>query len=197
MKATDILMDEHRVTEQVLSCLEKVADRFESGDKLDDTSALESLEFFRNFAERCRHGKEEGYPFPLLEARGLGRQGGPTGVLLHEHEKGRGLVAAMTGAIEGGAPREFVRHARAYVGLLREHIRKEDHCLFPTAAGILSGTDAASLAQCFEHVENAEAGEATHEQYLHLANDLAGRLDVPRAQVTPSCGHARCHQHRP
>jgi hemerythrin-like domain-containing protein len=117
--------------------------------------------------------------------------------MLHEHEEGRGLVAAMANAVERDAPGEFVRHARAYVGLLREHIRKEDHCLFPMAAGILSAADAESLAQRFEHVENAEMGEGTHEQFLQLANDLADRLDVKRAQVTPVCGHARCHHHRP
>jgi hemerythrin-like domain-containing protein len=197
MKATEILMDEHRVIEQVLTCLEKLADRCEAGGKLDSTSALEALEFFRNFADRCHHGKEEGHLFPLLEARGLGRQGGPTGVMLHEHEEGRRLIAAMARAVESDACREFVRQARAYVGLLREHIRKEEHCLFPMAAGILSGLDAESLAQRFEHVENAEMGEGTHEHYLQLANGLADRLDVKRAQVAPTCGHARCHHHRP
>jgi hemerythrin-like domain-containing protein len=194
MKVTDILMDEHRVIEQVLNCLEKLADRCEAGEKLDGTSALEALEFFRNFADRCHHGKEEGHLFPLLEARGFGRQSGPTSVMRHEHEEGRGLVAAMARDVERDTPREFVRHARTYVSLLREHIGKEDHCLFPMAAGILSGTDAESLAQRFEHVE---MGEGTHEQYLQLANDLADRLDVNRAQVTPACGHAHCHHHRP
>jgi hemerythrin-like domain-containing protein len=197
MKATDILMDEHRVIEQVLSCLEKLAEGYEAEEKLDDTSALEALAFFRNFADRCHHGKEEGHLFPLLEARGLGHQGGPTGVMLHEHDEGRRLVAAMARALDCDTPRDFVQHARAYVKLLREHIRKEDQCLFPMAAGILSGSDAESLAQRFEHVEHAEMGEGTHEHYLQLANDLADRLDVKRAEVTPACGHARCHHHRP
>jgi hemerythrin-like domain-containing protein len=190
-------MDEHRVIEQVLSCLEKLADRCEAGEDLDGTSALEALEFFRNFADRCHHGKEEGHLFPLLEARGFRRQGGPTGVMLYEHEEGRGLVAAMARAIERDAPREFARHARAYVGLLREHIRKEDHCLFPMATEILSGADAESLEQRFEHVEYTEMGDGTHERYLQLANDLADRLGVKRVQVIPACGHARCHHHRP
>jgi hemerythrin-like domain-containing protein len=195
MKGTEILMDEHRVIEQVLNCLEKLADRCEAGEKLDGRSALEALEFFRNFADRCHHGKEEGHLFPLLEARGLRRQGGPTGVMLHEHEEGRGLVTAMARAVEHDRPHEFVRHARAYVGLLREHIRKEDHCLFPMAASLLSGTDAESLGERFEHVEHAEMGEGAHERYLRLANDLADRLEVNRAQVSSSCGCA-CSHHR-
>lgn len=196
MKATDILMDEHRVIEQVLNCLEKLADRREAGAALDSASALEALAFFRNFADRCHHGKEEGHLFPLLEARGFRRQGGPTGVMLHEHEEGRGLLAAMARAVERGTPDEFVRHARAYVRLLREHIQKEDHCLFPMAAGILSGSDDESLAQRFEHVESADMGDGMHERYLELANTLADRLGVPRADVAPACAHACSHHSR-
>jgi hemerythrin-like domain-containing protein len=197
MRATEILMDEHRVIEQVLNCLEKLADRYEAGDAFDGISALEALRFLRTFADRCHHGKEEGHLFPLLEARGFWRQGGPTGVMRYEHEEGRRLMTEMARAIERDAPRDFVRHARAYLGLLREHIRKEDQCLFPMAAGLLSGSDAESLAQRFEHVENAEMGEGTHEHYLRLANDLADRLKVQRAPVTAACGPARCHHHRP
>jgi hemerythrin-like domain-containing protein len=197
MRATDVLMDEHRVIEQVLNCLERLADRCEAGEKLDSTSTLEALAFFRNFADRCHHGKEEEHLFPLLETRGFGRQGGPTGVMLHEHEEGRVLVAAMAKHVQRYAPRQFVRHARAYIALLREHIRKEDHCLFPMAAGILSGSGAEALAERFEHVENAEMGEGTHEHYLQLANGLADRLDVHRAQLTPACGHACCRHDQP
>jgi hemerythrin-like domain-containing protein len=193
MKATEILMDEHRVIEQVLNCLEKLADHCEAGEKLDGPSALEALEFFRNFADRCHHGKEEGQLFPLLEARGLARHSGPTGVMLHEHEEGRRLTAAMALAVEREVPGDFVRHARAYVRLLRDHIRKEDQCLFPMAEGILSSSDAELLTQRFEHVENAEMGEGTHERYLQLANDLARRLNVPLVQVATTCGHGRCH----
>ena len=195
MKATDILMDEHRVIEQVLNCLDKLADRCEATEVIDRASALQALAFFRNFADRCHHGKEEGHLFPLLEARGFARQHGPTGAMRREHEDGRRLLAAMGRAVEQDAPRDFVRHARAYVDLLREHIRKEDHCLFPLAAGILSGTDAESLAQRFEHVENAEMGEGTHDHYLQLANDLADRLAVNRARVAAVCGHT-CSHHR-
>lgn len=196
MKAIDILMDEHRVIEQVLNCLEKLADCCEAGKILDSASALEAIAFFRNFADRCHHGKEEGHLFPLLEARGFSRQGGPTGVMLREHEEGRGLLAAMAMAVDQGTPHEFVRHARNYVRLLREHIRKEDHCLFPMATGILSGSDAESLAQRFEHVENADMGEGTHEQYLEVANSLADRLGIPRAGVAPVCTHTCSHHNR-
>src|SRR5262245_63752201 len=115
MRATDILMDEHRVIEQVLNCLEKLADHCETGEKLDGASALEALEFFRNFADRCHHGKEEGHLFPLLEARGLSRNRGPTGAMLNEHEEGRLLTAAMARDVNRDQPSDFAWHVRAYI----------------------------------------------------------------------------------
>jgi hemerythrin-like domain-containing protein len=196
MKAIDILMDEHRIIEQVLNCLEKVADHWQDG-KPDVASATEALDFFRRFADHCHHGKEEGHLFPRLEARGLLRAGGPTGVMLHEHEEGRRLLAGMAEAIERNACCDFVKQARTYVNLLREHIRKEDHCLFPMAAQVLSDRDAEGLLHSFESVESNKMGEGTHEHYLQLANDLAERLGVPRAQVVPVCGHGCGHHVRP
>jgi len=85
MRPTEILMQEHRVIEQVLDCLERMAQRVEAGDELDLESAKQAIDFFRNFADRCHHGKEEDCLFPLLEQKGFSREQGPTGVMLHEH----------------------------------------------------------------------------------------------------------------
>jgi hemerythrin-like domain-containing protein len=193
MNAIDVLQSEHRVIEQVLNCLEILAARCDSCAGFDKQSAREMLEFFGNFADKCHHGKEEGHLFPLLEARGFPRQGGPTGVMLQEHEVGRRLTAEMARSIEENSPQEFARQARAYVALMHEHILKEDRCLFPLAAQSLNAADAELLAQRFEHVEDAEMGQGMHEHFLKLANDLADRFAVSRAQ--PDSPHARacCH----
>ena len=99
MKATAILMTEHRVIEQVLSVLEVMARRAEQMELLDAAAAGETLDFFRTFADGCHHGKEEGQLFPRLEARGLPREGGPTGVMMHEHQLGRDLLGRMAAAV--------------------------------------------------------------------------------------------------
>jgi hemerythrin-like domain-containing protein len=118
----------------------------------------------------------------------------------YEHEEGRKLIAAMASAVEraaiGGpsASPDFARAARGYVSLLRQHIQKEDHCLFPMAEQLLSAAEAEALFQSFEQVEHADMGDGTHEKYLKLADALADRLGVPRAQR--SCAHGgACHHH--
>ena len=84
--------------------------------------------FFENgvlTADRCHHGKEEAHLFPAMEARGFLRSGGPTGVMLDEHEQGRACVRGMADAIDAAAAgdaaaqRRFLDHAAGYVGLLR------------------------------------------------------------------------------
>jgi hemerythrin-like domain-containing protein len=196
MKPSDILSGEHRVIEQVLNCLEKIADACRRDGKLDGRSAREAIDFFRNFADKCHHGKEESHFFPAMEARGFSREFGPTGVMLHEHDLGRSYVRGMNEAIEAAAAgdpaaiAQFAKNAAFFIDLLREHIYKEDHCLFGMADQAFSDEDQQKLLATFARVEAEEMGIDTHEKYLALANELADRWNVPRAESTPSCHHA-------
>ena len=198
MKPTEILSDEHRIIEQVLDCLEKIAQNCAAEGRLDNASAEQALDFFRNFADRCHHGKEETHLFPAMEAKGFPRQGGPTGVMLQEHEQGRAHIRGMVEAIEGAAAGQgeavarFITHAQGYVSLLREHIEKEDHCLFTMANQVLSEDDQQRLLEAFQNVEHEHMGLGTHEKFLSLADELADRFGVARAVANSSrsCG---CH----
>ncbi|MCI0457982.1 MAG: hemerythrin domain-containing protein [Gemmataceae bacterium] len=191
MQATEILKNEHRVIEQVLDCLERMSNRALAAGRLDGASARQALDFFRHFADGCHHGKEEKHLFPMMEARGFPREGGPTGVMLHEHDLGRRHIAAMTDALTGAdagdarAVGEFARHALAYVQLLREHIWKEDNRLFPMADRVLLGEAQESLLRSFANVESHDMGAGTHDKYLQLADELADRFGVRHAYATP------------
>ena len=187
MKPTDILGNEHRIIEQVLNCLEKIVQRSETRGKLEEQPARDAVAFFRNFADRCHHAKEEAHLFPAMEAKGFHRQGGPTGTMIYEHELARthvrGMAEAIGAASAGDAPalKQFGRHARDYIGLLREHIEKEDHCLYNMADQAFTEEDHQRLLGTFEKVETEELGIGTHEKYLKIANRLADRYGVPRA----------------
>jgi hemerythrin-like domain-containing protein len=199
MRSTDILQNEHRVIEQVLSCLEKMSEQALVAGKLDELSARQALDFLQTFADRCHHGKEENYLFPLMEAKGFPREGGPTGVMLHEHEVGREHIRGMEAALPDAAAcdkaglRHFALHADAYVALLRQHIFKEDHRLFPMASQVCSAKDDADLVDCFARIELHDMEEGVHEHYLGVARDLANRFQVPQTAVAvDGCGH-RAH----
>ena len=182
----------------MLDCLEKIAQNCAAEGRLDRTSAEQALDFFCNFADRCHHGKEETHLFPAMEAKGFPRQGGPTGVMFADHEQGRAHIRGMAQAVDGAVAGEreavsrFVTHAHGYVGLLREHIEKEDHCLFTMANQALNEEDQQTLLAAFEHVEHEHMGLGTHEKYLHIADELADRFGVTRA-VGDSSRSCCCH----
>jgi len=178
MKATEILMQEHRVIERVLTALETGAQRLEQGGMVRAGFFLDAADFVKGFADGCHHKKEEGVLFTAMIAGGLPGDNGPIGVMLAEHEQGRAFTRAMRAAaqrLESGDPAargEIVRNARGYVSLLRQHIAKEDGVLFPLADRVIPPPAQDQVAAGFEHVEHEETGEGVHEKYLALADAL-------------------------
>ena len=202
MKPTEILKDEHRVIELVLDCLERMIEQAGLDQKLDGVSAKQAVDFFRNFADRCHHAKEETHLFPAMEAKGFPRDGGPAGVMRYEHDQGRAAVRGMNEAIDAAADgtvealARFAEHGRRYIDLLRQHIEKEDHCLYPMADQAFSEQDQQDLLDTFQKVESDEIGTGTHEKYLQMANQLADRFGVEWTPVAENTHAAGCCGHR-
>jgi hemerythrin-like domain-containing protein len=201
MKPTEILKAEHRVIERVLASLEVLTTKALKAGKLEADAAAHAVDFFRNFADRCHHGKEEAKLFPALEAKGFSPEDGPTAVMRAEHEQGRAYVRvlaeslAAAGQGDAQALKRFAQAAQGYVDLLRQHIQKEDHCLFAMADSALSADEQLSLLEAFERIEHEDLGAGTHEKFLKIAEDLCRRygLAVPEAaEPALSC----CHHHK-
>jgi hemerythrin-like domain-containing protein len=178
VKATDILIEEHSVIERVLTTLEQAARRLDRGEPVRPGFFVDASDFIKGFADGCHHKKEEGVLFEAMVDAGLPRQAGPIGVMLSEHEQGRVYTRGMREAalrLQGGdvsARSEVVRNALGYVGLLREHIGKENGVLFPMANEMIPADRQDAVYDGFEHVEHEDTGEGVHEKYLALAQAL-------------------------
>jgi len=178
MQATDILSQEHRVIERVLDALQSAAQTVEAGGDIAPEFFIEAADFIRGFADGCHHHKEEGVLFKMMVENGMPAQGGPVGVMLHEHELGRQYTRGMRSAAEQwqagdvSARERVIENALGYVTLLRQHIVKEDNILFPMAGRIIPPADHSVVLAGFEHVEHEETGEGIHEKYLALADKL-------------------------
>lgn len=177
-------MTEHRAIERMLAVLEAAARRLEEGQAVRPGLLREVVDFVRNFADRCHHGKEEENLFPRMEAAGVPRAGGPLGVMLLEHDQGRDYVSAIAGAIDaydGGdssAAGVIADNARGYVALLREHVWKEENILFPMAEEVLSPDDQRELEERFEQFEAEVMGPGVHERYHRLLDSLERELGL-------------------
>lgn len=184
MSATETLKHEHQVILLALTGAEAQAEQLTRNPAQATALLAQMADFFRNFADRCHHAKEENLLFPLMEERGIPREGGPLGVMYREHEEGRAHVRAIFEALPqatGGntvALAELRQHVFAFVDLLREHIDKEDHCLYAMADQALSAQDQDDLQAAFDRVEAEEIGEGVHEHYHELAHQWAALAEL-------------------
>lgn len=183
MKATDILIEEHRIILKVLECTEKITKEAETKEKLNVESAHTAVHFFRNFADRCHHAKEEDRLFVVMEEHGFPRDAGPIGVMLMEHEDGRRFVRGMAESIDKAAQgnqkaiQSFIQNARNFIALLQGHIYKEDHILFPMADQAFDNAVEDKLLLDFKRIES-NAGKKRHSEYIKIAKQLCDQYGV-------------------
>lgn len=178
MNATKVLKEEHGGVKIMLGILGKVCDRLKAGAAVPPADLDRILEFLRVFVDRCHHAKEEDFLFPAMERAGVGREGGPIGEMLSEHERGRKHVRGMGEAAEGckrgdrDAAKRFVLEARGYIDLLLEHIEKEDGILYPMADEMLGEDADQTLVKNFDRVEDERVGHGRHEEFHRLMEEL-------------------------
>jgi hemerythrin-like domain-containing protein len=175
MKATDLLVEEHRVIERVLNTLEIGVKRLETGQSVRPEFFLSAVDFIRGFADGCHHQKEEGILFVRLEEQGIPLQGCPLGVMLAEHQLARQYTRALESAAldirsgNSGARMRAIESSRSYINLLRQHIRKEDTQLFPMANAVIPSDQHTGIWDDFAHVD---ASDGIYQKYLTLAEVL-------------------------
>jgi hemerythrin-like domain-containing protein len=183
--ATTILRKEHDVIVRMLEVSEALARKLTRNEAVAPETLNGILEFFAVFNDTCHHGKEEGLLFPLMEKKGVPRQGGPLGVMLMEHDEGRSLVKEMQKAAAdyaAGRPKSGDRWAiaaSAYSELLRQHIFKENNVLFAMADRLLSEADQQELSAAFQK-EEEKIGAGTHQRLHTLMERLVAEL-LPKA----------------
>lgn len=194
-EAIATLMHEHRVIEQVLSALERCSDAIARGQDVPRTTVRDFAAFFRNFADRCHHGKEEDRLFASMVSLGFPRDHGPIAVMLTEHDLGRDHMRVLAAIGEGESPlsdqerNQVCAHAGAFIPLLRTHIVREDEILYPMAMRALSPEHLATLASDFEAFEATVMGEGEHERYHALADQLIAAWGSHQPDHVPVCCH--------
>lgn len=180
MDATRTLRDEHQLILKVLDAFEADISRAREENHISQGVFEKYIEFFRGFADRCHHGKEEGRLFPCLQRCGMPGDCGPIAVMLEEHRQGRFHVSSMADALpvaatgNPAATDAFLRHAFAFLQLLRSHIGKEDHVLFQIADELVVGSELAQLMNTYGELSQDRDYQQTHARCTQVANELVG-----------------------
>ena len=178
MKATSELMKEHEGITLMLNIMSKVSDNIQKNNVLNSDHMEKIIEFLKVFADKCHHGKEEKLLFPELERNGVPKDGGPIGVMLYEHQVGRGYIKNFVDAFnkfkegDNKALTQIADEMKNYVNLLTSHIHKENIILFPMADKVLNEKLDNELFTKYEKLEEEEIGHGKHEEFHQLLEQL-------------------------
>jgi len=184
MSATQCLRDEHQVIMRVLDCFEIALRQASDSNSVSRDVFAPFVEFFKGFADKCHHCKEEDRLFPRLESAGIPREGGPIGVMLYEHEQGRNHVRTINENLEAADSGEadacavILEHGSAFLNLLRDHIYKEDDILFNMADQVIQNDNLKVLNQEYDEETSAPEYCARFNQTRQLADTLINQYGV-------------------
>lgn len=140
MKPIGPMMREHRLIERMLGLMERELDSIKTGNHADPVLIETAVDFFRTYADRTHHGKEEEIYFRDLAKKDISEEHRVTmNDLVQEHVYARGEVRALLASNqryasgESGTTEEIVGHLENLVSFYPGHIEKEDkHFFFPT-----------------------------------------------------------------
>jgi hemerythrin-like domain-containing protein len=197
-KPIDVLMEEHRLIEQVLGSLESYAVAIEGGLALERPVVGEYAEFFRGFADAYHHGKEEDILFQRMIERGFPSGSGPLAAMLHEHTQGRarvgvlGRVGQAEGPVETPERQAVLVAANEFVPLLRQHILKEDRILYPMALRALSGPELDQMETAFEDFEKRLSAAGAAERLRALADRLTNAFAPDPERMVAAASMSAC-----
>lgn len=175
MKATENLIEDHALILEALDVMEQIT----TTDNPDIEHLDYMINFIRNFADGCHHGKEEKLLFPKLVEKGMPEKQGPIGVMLMEHDKGRAYVKSLAENIqlykEGDkeALQDAYRDLKGYASLLRDHISKENNILFRMADNFLTAEEQSQLLSQFCSSESFCSGPDKKQQFLDRFKEFA------------------------
>ena len=180
MKLIDELRAEHDVIESVAGAFLTYAAPTAAIRIPGDGAAF--LRFFRLFANRFHHAREEDTLFVALRDRaGLPADRGPIATMIADHERMAGLLAGIAAGLEGGDAEDRVRESvTAYVHALWHHIDAENSVLFPECEPRLRRngvTELASRAMTPDERDALAAGEALVARYPPSPNPDVMRGD--------------------
>jgi hypothetical protein len=177
---SELLMNDHQVTEKVLAAVDHA---LAAAGGPPPALVAEMLDYFATYVDRCHNRKEQDHLFPLIERRGIPREGGPLAVMLAEHERSRELVSELVALgrayADGDRSRlpDLRRVFGEYAALLKDHFWKENDILYPMARRVLTADDDAAVETGIEATE-AALGADTRARYYAMADRLTNAGEV-------------------
>lgn len=171
MKPIGPLMIEHRLIEKMIGFLEKELCNIETSKKANSEFICSAVDFFRTYADRTHHGKEEDILFKELNKKPLSAEHRKImDELIAEHVIARQNVKGLLEATqkysmgENRSLENIASHLKAIIGLYPAHIQKEDKRFFIPVMDYFSAKEQQAMLTAFFNFDKG----MIHEKYRNM-----------------------------
>jgi len=170
-------MWEHRVIERIVPLLRRQVEIMDEVGEADAAFLEKAADFFRVYADRTHHGKEEDILFRALGAKDMSAEHGRVmKELVEEHVQARATVKRLLDARLG-----WLRGDRGALRVIKEallglsefypaHIEKEDRRFFLPVMGYFDEAEQESMLEEFSEFDRG----MIHWKYQRLLEELGG-----------------------
>jgi len=179
------LMIEHRLIERMSRLLGAKSQAYGAENPVDAVFIDNAVDFFRTYADRTHHGKEEEILFRELDRRKLSPQHKAVmDTLIKEHIFARDQTAALLEAKERhldgdlGALNEMAAHMRALIEFYPRHIETEDQRFFIPVMDYFTLAEQQAMLSDFRQFDR----RMIHEKYLHVVRRFELERNLPGAK---------------
>lgn len=163
--------EEHVRYGTLLVAIERQLDRFHEGERPDYSLLLEAMRYMNRYPDRCHHPQED-VAFEKIAAYEP-RHARAVSDLVKEHAQilraGEELVALLEKTLDDAIlTRDQVeKPGRAYIRLLRDHMRREEQ-FFGRAAQLLDEKDWADIARVVKAAPDPLVTAGVDESFSNL-----------------------------
>ncbi len=178
MKPIGPLMMEHRTIERMVALLASELTRAKTEKDADTVLIITAVDFFRTYADRTHHGKEEDILFKALEKKKLTPElGRVMHELLAEHVIARKTIGALqdaTVAYAGGSHNYLeviIENLGKLVELYPKHIAKEDRHFFKPVQDLFTEEEQQAMLRDFWEFDR----NMIHEKYTQVVEAMKHR----------------------
>ncbi len=177
------LMKEHRVIEHMVVLSKQELEEIRQTNKTGPGFIEVAVDFFKTYADRTHHGKEEDILFRALAKKQLSAEHKKTmDELVQDHIFGRKIVQSLTSAqdsyVKGSADKlkDIISCLDELIKFYPAHIEKEDKQFFYPCLEYFSQQEQGDMLQEFWEFDR----QLIHEKYQKVVDELEKEKKAPK-----------------
>lgn len=171
MKPIGLLMREHRLIERLVKLIENELNNIKKTNEIDYDFILESIDFFKTYADRTHHGKEEDILFRELKKKEISMDLKNTMEKLEQdHRYARKIVTELSNKNDNymqekdSSINEITTILEKLIILYPVHIKTEDKEFFYPCMDYFKDEEQQEMLQEFYDFDK----KMIHEKYLQI-----------------------------